>query len=426
MSGDASPIPGTSDIWEPEISEWRVLERAAEHVFPLYGCEELRTPIIERTELFVRGIGEETEVVQKEMYTFEDRGGRSVTLRPEGTAGVIRAISARGLAPGEERRVFYLGPMFRGERPAAGRRRQFHQIGVENVGRCSPLADAEAILMLLHYLEQVGIPDGRLLLNTRGAAEDRRTAAVAYREYFAHRLDAMCEDCRRRIDVNVWRILDCKNPQCIEVVADAPRMTDLIGEESRKFFETVLDALRSCGVRFTVAPRLVRGLDYYEHTVFEVVHDALGAQNAVAGGGRYRLFLPGQRHPIEGVGFAVGMERLLMIRRARGIEPHTPPPYDVWIVCIGDRAVRIGFRLAADLRRAGLRTHTELEPGRSPKAQLRAANRSGSPLALIIGDDELDRNVIQCKDMRSSAQKEIPMEGAADRLKELLNTPGDE
>jgi len=385
------------------------LEDAARRVFPLYGYEELRTPVIERTELFVHGIGDQTEVVQKEMYTFEDRGGRSLTLRPEGTAGVMRAVAGLGLSSGEERRVFYLGPMFRGERPAAGRRRQFHQVGVEAVGRKSPAADAECILMLLHYLEAVRVRDARVLLNTRGTAEDRRVASEVYRKYFQARIDGMCEDCRRRAGTNVWRILDCKEPQCQEAIGAAPEMLGLVAGESRAFFREVLNVLEACGANYTVAPRLVRGLDYYEHTVFEVVHDGLGAQNAVAGGGRYRLFLPGQKAPVEGVGFAAGLERLILVRQALEVRAPVREDIDAYVVCLGAAALRVGLALSVKLRRCGLRVLCELGGDRSMKAQMRSANKAGARFALILGEREVADQVVTCKAMRTAEQTERPL-----------------
>ena len=416
MSASLKPIPGTADIWPPEIQEWLEIENAARTVFPLYGYEELRTPMMERTELFVHGIGDQTEVVQKEMYTFEDRGGRSLTLRPEGTAGVMRAIARLGLAPDEEHRIFYLGPMFRGERPAAGRRRQFHQVGVEAVGRATPAADAECILMLLHYLERIGIRDARVLVNTRGTAEDRRRAAAGYQNYFRGHIGAMCEDCGRRVKTNIWRILDCKDPRCQPVIDAAPEMLDLVSDESRTFFLDVLKYLDMNGAAYTVSPRLVRGLDYYEHTVFEIVHDGLGAQNAIAGGGRYRLFLPGRKTPVEGVGFAAGIERLILVRQALGVQAGAPTGIDSYVVCLGTAALDTGLRLALELRRRNLRTLCDLGGDRSMKAQLRRANKAGARHALILGERELEAGTVTCKDLKTGEQEEVPLTNVPNRL----------
>ncbi len=407
MAAVMEPLPGTSDLWEPEILDWVMLESKARQVFECYGYGELRTPIFERTDVFVRSIGTETDVVQKEMYTFEDRGGRSLTLRPEGTAGVMRAIANRGLTEGEERRVFYMGPMFRGERPAAGRRRQFHQVGVEAVGRCAPAMDVECIAMLLDYLKSVGISNGRVLLNTRGVAEDREKVSAAFYAYFSPFIGTMCEDCQRRLETNVWRILDCKDPRCQDAIGAAPCMVDLVGEESQAYFATVCAGLDKLGVDYEIDPRLVRGLDYYAHTVFEVVHEGLGAQDAIAGGGRYKISLPGTKKAIEGVGFALGMERLLIARESLGLSNNDHAVPDVFVASLGADAVNPGLLLAQDLRQARIRVIAETI-GRSMKAQMRTANKLGSPFVLIQGETELANGVVLCKNMQTSEQDEVP------------------
>ena len=417
MAPANEPLPGTSDIWEPEVREWVCLETAARDIFARYGYGEVRTPIFERTDVFVRSIGDETDVVQKEMYTFEDRGGRSLTLRPEGTAGTMRAIACRGLADGEQLRVFYLGPMFRGERPAAGRRRQFHQVGVEAVGGCDPYEDAEAIAMLVHYLDAIGVQGGRVRLNTRGVAEDRAAVSAALRQHFEPQAQAMCPDCQRRLAANVWRILDCKNPACQALVDGAPKMVDLVSAESRDYFAAVCRGLDHLHVAYELAPRLVRGLDYYVHTVFEVVHSGLGAQDALAGGGRYRITLPGAKKALDGVGFAAGMERLLMARESLGLTAQAGAAADVFIVALGEVAGVAALELAQQLRRstAGLRVLAGLG-ARSLKAQMRAANRAGARWTLIIGDSELAAGTVVCKNMAASQQESVPREAVLDWL----------
>lgn len=409
MAALTEPLPGTADLWEPDVRDWVHIETAAREVFTRYGYGELRTPIFERTDVFVRSIGDDTDVVQKEMYTFADRGGRSLTLRPEGTAGVIRAIAHRGLAPGEQARVFYFGPMFRGERPAAGRRRQFHQVGVEAVGGCAPLADAEAIAMLVHFLETIGVRRGRVLLNTRGVAADRQAVSDALRSHFAPHLESMCADCQRRLGTNVWRILDCKNEACSALAATAPTMLDLVGDESRAFFRAVCAGLETLGVAYELAPRLVRGLDYYVHTVFEVVHSGLGAQDALAGGGRYRIALPGGKTPVDGVGFAAGIERLLMARESLGLRPESRPGADVYVAALGDDAVAAALQVARDIRQAGLPLRVLADyGGRSLKAQMRTANREGATVAVILGDAELAAGTVLCRQMATSEQESVP------------------
>lgn len=412
MASSSEPLPGTSDLWEPEVGDWVALEAAARRVFGAYGYGELRTPIFERTDVFVRSIGDETEVVQKEMYTFEDRGGRSLTLRPEGTAGVIRAVANSGLNQGDEKRVFYMGPMFRGERPAAGRRRQFHQIGVEAVGPRDPVIDAECIAMFVQFLDEIGVTGSRVMLNTRGLGEDRAQVNAALRAFFAPRVAGMCEDCQRRLDTNVLRMLDCKNEACQAVVVDAPKMIDLVCDESRAFFASVCSSLDQLGVNYELAPRLVRGLDYYIHTVFEVTHSGLGAQDALAGGGRYLIVPPGANKPVDGVGFATGMERLLMARQSLGIGQAPRPEADVYLVSLGETSVAPGLTLAQEIRRSdlGLRVRAETS-GRSMKAQMRTANRLGARLVLIQGESELAAGEVVCKNMASSEQVTVPRAG---------------
>ena len=401
-----APPPGTADIFENEASEWRCLENAAREVFSCYGYGELRTPVFEYTELFQRGLGGETEVVQKEMYTFADRGGRSLTLRPEGTAGVMRALSNTDVLNGVEQRVYYMGPMFRGERPAAGRRRQFHQIGVENVGRCAPLIDAECLAMLRAFLNRIGLADAQLVINTRGVREDRPAAEKVLREYFSAHIGEMCDDCRTRLERNIWRILDCKQESCGKVIAGAPEYLKYFSQESRDYFSSVCEALDALGVAYRVEPRLVRGLDYYVHTVFELTHPALGAQTAIAGGGRYELFLPGQNRPVPGVGFAAGVERLLLARQSLD-KAETEAGAKVYLIGLTPETRVANLALANRLREAGIRTALELEE-RSFKAQMRGANKSGAAFAVIRGSDEAAKRVAVVKNMAGGEQIELP------------------
>ena len=402
------PPPGTADIFPEEMPLWHRLEETACEVFSLYGYGELRTPIFESTEVFKRGLGDETEVVQKEMYTFEDRGGRSMTLRPENTAGVMRALLNTDVMNGNEKRVYYIGPMFRGERPAAGRRRQFHQVGVENVGRIAPGLDAECIAMLVHYLEALGIEGAELLINTRGNKEDRIPAEAALREFFGSRIDNMCKDCQERLEKNVWRILDCKQTECIKQVEDAPEVTSFFTQESRDYFAKTCDLLDQFGVKYKVDPRLVRGLDYYVHTVFEVVHPDLGGQNAIAGGGRYELFLPENKKPVVGVGFAAGLERLLMVQEALEVPAPECKSETIFLISLGEAALSANMALATKLRKAGIPVVTEAEP-KSMKAQMRAANRLNARYAIIRGEDELTKEIAVIKDMENGEQQEIPV-----------------
>lgn len=413
-----SPPPGTADIFPEEVSWWQRLEKAAADIFPLYGFEELRTPIFEYTEVFKRGIGDETEVVQKEMYTFEDRGGRSLTLRPEGTAGVMRALLNTDVMNGNEKRVYYGGPMFRGERPAAGRRRQFHQIGVENVGTISPETDAETIAALVHYIQELGITGARLLLNTRGVQADREPAELELNKFFNANVDNMCPDCRARLGRNIWRILDCKQPNCKTIVKQAPNYVESFTEESRDYFKRVCELLDRAGIEYEIDPFLVRGLDYYVHTVFEVVHTAgLGAQAAIAAGGRYELFLPEAKKPVQGVGFAAGLERLLLVQQALGVAAPERTLSPIFMISMGQDARDANIELAAQLRRQGLSVIVEFE-NKSMKAQMRAANRVHSRFVIIRGDDEHGRGVVICKDMNDGSQLELPTSAVEEFLKD--------
>jgi len=401
-----SPPPGTADIFPDEMPLWHRLEDAARRIFPLYGYGELRTPIFESTDVFKRGIGDETEVVQKEMYTFEDRGGRSITLRPEGTAGVMRALLNTDVMNGNEKRVFYMGPMFRGERPAAGRRRQFHQIGVENAGRVAPELDAENMAMMMQYLDDLQISGAKLLINTRGVQADRKPAEEMLSKYFLQHIGEMCDDCKTRALRNVWRILDCKQSCCKEIVKDAPDYISAYTSESRAYFDTVCDLLSSFNVEFQIDKQLVRGLDYYAHTVFEVVHDGIGAQSAIAGGGRYELYLPENKKPIVGVGFAVGLERLLMVQEALNVAAPVAGKGPVFLISMGAPARAFNMKLAQELRSENIPVIVEVED-KSMKAQMRAANRSNAAFAIICGDDELESGKLVCKDMQEGGQEEV-------------------
>lgn len=413
-SDDFQPLQGMADIGPPEIARWHSIEQSARRMFSIYRFEEVRTPIVERLDLFVRSLGDSTDVVQKEMYAFEDRGGRRLALRPEGTAGVLRYIASKGQEAAEAR-VFYIGPMFRAERPQAGRRRQFHQLGAEAIGAPNPLADAEMIALHAELLRAWGIERFQILINTRGLPEERSAVQEKFRELLAPHREALCDDCRRRLDANVLRALDCKNPACRAIVESLPTPVNLMSDASRAYFDDVVRLLESLSIPVSRAPRLVRGLDYYAHTVWEITHPGLGAQDAIAGGGRYRLDLGGRA--IEGVGFAIGMERALMAleseRSSGPVEARRPL---VWLVSQGDRARVENVKLMQTLRRHGVPCQMCLD-ARSVKAQFRSADRAGAAVAVIRGDSELDQGLFAFKDLARGEQVVVDL---AELMKRVL------
>lgn len=393
-----------SDLAAPEVYRWQRIEEQARRVLEWYGYEEVRTPLLEYTTIFTRSLGDTTDVVQKEMYTFEDRGGRSLSLRPEGTAGVMRYLAGRG-PEAEGARLYYLGPMFRCERPQAGRKRQFHQLGAEALGPPQPAADVESLALQMQLLAAWGLEGCALEINTRGQPEDRAAVAAGLARALEPRRDGLCEDCRRRLQANVLRVLDCKQEGCRRLTESLPPVTEFMSVEARRYLDEVMRLLARLHIPARVNPRLVRGLDYYVHTVWEIVHGALGAQNAVAGGGRYRMTL-GEK-TLEGVGFAVGLERV-----AAALPPAeagaTGRPAPVWLVSVGDRALEENFELAQTLRQRGCACGLVLRPG-SPKSQMRAAHRAGAVRVVIRGDREMERGTFLLKNMQDGTQQELDL-----------------
>ena len=413
MSSANQPVQGMSDIAAPEVRLWQRLERLGRAVLARYGFEELRTPVVEFESVFTRSLGETTDVVQKEMYVFE-KGGRRLALRPEGTAGVMRHAAGLGAQETDGARWYYFGPMFRSERPQAGRRRQFHQCGVECLEPPAPLVDAEILALQVDLLRAWGLDDCEVRLSTRGAGEDHRRVAEGLRAALAPRQADLCEDCRRRISENVLRVLDCKNAACQAIVAALPPATGFMGAEARAYLAQVAALLDTLGVRYRLDPLLVRGLDYYEHTVWEIASSALGAQNAVAGGGRYRLQLGGRE--LAGVGFAIGLERVVGVLQALGRDQALlePAPPLVWLVGLGDAAQQQNLALMQQLRATGVTCR--MAPGGSMKSQMRAANKSGAAWAVIRGDDELAQGVAGLKDMVAGTQESLPVGDLVGRL----------
>ncbi len=404
-----------NDLLPEACERWQRIEEVARDTLHAYGYREIRLPILEKSELFARSIGSLTDIVEKEMYSFEDRSGENLTLRPEGTAGCVRAGIENGFLHNQIQRLWYAGPMFRHERPQKGRYRQFHQIGVEAFGIDSPDLDAELILMCARLWRALGFDGLTLQLNSLGTP----AARAAYRQelvrYFETRRGELDEDSQRRLDKNPLRILDSKNPAMQNVIAGAPSLMDHLDEASRAHFARLGDYLRAAGVAFTVNPRLVRGLDYYTRTVFEWTTDRLGAQSAVCAGGRYDGLveqLGGK--PAPAAGFAVGMERLAELLALQGNVSHAVRPH-AYLILLGDAAEQQGMLLAEQLRAASLRIECNCGGG-GLKAQLKRADRSGARLALLLGEDEIRNQTVTIKNLRDGSQATVARSGLTDLL----------
>jgi histidyl-tRNA synthetase len=347
------------------------------------------------------------------MYLFEDRGGRKVAVRPEGTASVMRYVALKG-QDAQDARLYYIGPMFRCERPQAGRKRQFHQIGAEAIGTASPAADAEIIALQVHFLRELGLGGATIRINTLGTPEDRAAVTAGLRAALVPQAERLCEDCRRRLDTNVLRTLDCKNESCRAILDALPPVTGWMADASRTYFADVQNLLRGLGIDFTVSPALVRGFDYYMHTVWEIAHPALGAQDALCGGGRYRIEMGGRT--VEGVGYAMGFERLIMaIEKENPAASSERGPSPVWLVSFGSAALAENLKLMQTLRQRGLRAGMDLS-GRSMKAQMRAAGREGAQFVIIRGDQELADGTFQFKDMQAGTQVSLALPELLDRV----------
>jgi histidyl-tRNA synthetase len=407
-------IRGFADILPGEVELWQAAESTARQVFEAYQFAEIRIPILEKTELFSRSIGETTDIVEKEMYTFEDRDGRNpesseatkLTLRPEGTAGVVRAYVESEMYKAEPvRKLYYMGPMFRRERPQKGRMRQFHQIGAEVLGRGDPFIDAEVLLLLNDFFTALGLNEPTLELNSLGDSECRPKYRETLLAFLKAREDSLCANCRRRIDRNPLRALDCKEPACVAATKDAPSILSGLCTPCRDHFSTVQRLLRESNVKHTLNPRMVRGLDYYCRTTFEWTTTQLGSQGAVAAGGRYDGLVEQLGGPaIPGVGFAMGVERLTMLLKLQERAAATGPA--VYFVWVGEKARDWAFPLVHRLRRSGLTVEMEAET-RSLKSQMRRADKLNAAATLIVGEDELNKGVAVLRDMSSKHQQEI-------------------
>jgi histidyl-tRNA synthetase len=422
LTGQIQPIRGMNDVLPAESVLWQRLEGTMRDILVGYGYEEIRVPAVEHTELFKRAIGEYTDVVEKEMYTFTDQGGDSLTLRPEITAGVIRAMISNGLLRGARHKLWSIGPVFRHEKPQKGRYRQFYQVDVEAVGFAGPDVDAELIALTARLWRRLGISRVKLQINSLGTSESRRTYRERLVEYFTAHHDQLDEDSRRRLQGNPLRILDSKNPDLQSLIAAAPVLTDYLDAESQEHFAALRSMLSAMGVEYTVNPRLVRGLDYYSRTVFEWITDALGAQDAVCAGGRYDGLitqLGGDATPA--IGFAMGIERVVELLRQLPSQPQAPAA-DVYVVLNGDRAAVTGSQIIESLRDSLPHRRFELNLGGGNfKAQFRRADRSRASLALIIGEDELSRGVVALKPLRLEAgQSECPLEQLPEQVEAAL------
>ena len=404
-------IKGTKDVLPSEVYKNQYIEATCLTVAENFGYKEMRTPVFEHTELFQRGVGDTTDVVQKEMYTFDDKGGRSITLRTEGTAGAARSFLENGLSnEALPQKICYLTSCYRYEKPQAGRLREFHQFGIECFGATSPLADAEMIALAKQIFDELGVKDLHLELNSIGCPTCRAEYHKALKEYFASRVDELCDTCRDRLDRNPMRILDCKSPVCSEIAKDAPVVLDYLCDECKEHFEKTKSYLDAMNIEYIVNPQIVRGLDYYTKTVFEFVADSIGAQGTVCGGGRYDGLieeLGGQHTP--SLGFGMGLERLQLVMEAQGCEFPEPSRPDLFIVAMGDKATLKAVEIAKDMRDEGYSVVYDLN-GRSLRAQMKYADKINAKYNVVIGDNEVDTKSAVLKDMATGEQSNISLE----------------
>ena len=404
-------LRGTQDILPADAYKWNYMEGVIRDLCRKYGYGEIRTPIFEATELFQRGIGDTTDVVTKEMYTFTDRGGRSCTLRPENTASAVRAYLEHKLYGDQQvHKLFYIGSMFRYDRPQAGRYREFHQFGVEVLGADSPAADAEAISLAYTLFQKLGLKDLVLHINSIGCPKCRPVYRQTLIDYFRASDEPLCEDCRERLEKNPLRVLDCKEDSKKESVKHAPEITDYLCEECREKYEALKKYLTALGIPYEEDPRLVRGLDYYTNTAFEIQYTPLGAQSAICGGGRYDGLVEEIGGPhTPSVGFAVGLERLLLALEMQHLIPEPVQTGHVYIAALGKDAVAAGMKIQQELRAKGIPTDMDLQ-GKSLKGQMKQAGKSGAGVTVIIGEDELDKGEAVVKNMDAGTQENISFE----------------
>ena len=404
-------IKGTKDVLPKDVHKNQYIEATALDIASKFGYKEIRTPVFEHTELFQRGVGDTTDVVQKEMYTFDDKGGRSITLRPEGTSGAVRSYLENGLCnEALPQKVCYLISCYRYEKPQAGRLREFHQFGVECFGSASPLADAEIIALAKSLFDTLGVKDLSLEINSIGCPTCRAEYHKALKKYFSSRKDELCDTCKSRLDRNPMRILDCKSPICHEIAEGAPVVIDYLCDECKEHFENVQKYLKAQNIEYTINPQIVRGLDYYTKTVFEFVSNSIGAQGTVCGGGRYDGLveeLGGQHTP--SLGFAMGIERLMLLMEAQGCEfPEAEKP-DLFIVALGEKATLKAVEIAKDMREEGFSALLDLNQ-RSVRAQMKYADKLGAKFNVVIGDNEVEAKTAKLKNMQTGEETGINLD----------------
>ena len=415
-------LRGTQDILPKQVYKWNYIENMIRHLCALYGYGEIRTPMFEDTRLFLRGIGDTTDVVTKEMYTFSDRGGRSITLRPENTASVVRSFLEHKMYGDQQvQKVFYIGSMFRYDRPQAGRYREFHQFGVEILGAKSPIADAECIALAYALFKRLGLNELKLYINSIGHSECRNTYRRKLIEFFEPKTEYLCDDCKERLHKNPLRILDCKEDCCKHASIGAPEITDYLCDDCHNKFEDVKKYLTSMGISYEVNPRLVRGLDYYTNTAFEIQYTPLGSQSAICGGGRYDGLVEAIGGPTTpGIGFAVGMERLLLALESQHLIPEPKETKHIYIAAIGKEAMNLGIRLQKELRDKEIRAEIDLQE-KSLKGQMKYAGKTNASMTIIIGESELVDGIVQIKDMNTGIQQKINIAQASSYIEEHLD-----
>ena len=413
-------IKGTQDTLPSESYKIQFVEQSVLEIAKNYGYKEIRVPVFEHTELFQRGVGDTTDVVQKEMYTFEDKGGRSITLRPEGTAGVVRSYIEHGLFnEAQPQKVCYLISCYRYEKPQAGRLREFHQFGCECFGTASPAADAELISLVNDIFAFLDVKNLKIQINSIGCPECRKNYHKALQEYFESKKDELCGTCLGRLERNPMRILDCKSPVCSEIAKDAPKVTDYLCDECDDHFKKTQQYLDAMNIPYEVNPSIVRGLDYYTKTVFEFVSTEIGAQGTVCGGGRYDGLVEeigGNNTPA--LGFAMGMERLLMLMEAQGIEFPAEDKCDLYIASMGENATLKASQIAADVRGNGMHAQFDIV-GRSVKAQMKYANKIGAAYTVVLGDSEIEAGVAKVKNMADGSETEMNIDDIAEEIMRL-------